>query len=193
VRSPLSSRSRRCALGGSLRDEPAWWCKGVSFALPQVGAPPPRFGPRSSSAFQQKTSIAHWSRSFRIRPAHANHGVRQLARPAGVEPATLGLEGCGPVSEAACVSTGCDDCHADVPRVWSASRSSDANPRALPLPARIALTVDCVRTVPVEGLRSANASRLRRSKPQVFEAFAEPGSIPVRLTIFSSALSDGAK
>ena len=35
---------------------------------------------------------------------------------AGLEPATPGLEGCVPVSEAACVSTGCEDCHADVPR-----------------------------------------------------------------------------
>jgi hypothetical protein len=28
----------------------------------------------------------------------------------------LGLEGCVPVTETACVSTGCEDCHADVPR-----------------------------------------------------------------------------
>ena len=39
-----------------------------------------------------------------------------LVRPAGLEPATLGLEGCVPMSQAACSSTGCEDCHADVPR-----------------------------------------------------------------------------
>ena len=42
--------------------------------------------------------------------------VRKVARPAGIEPATLGLEGCVPVSEAAWGSTGYEDCHADVPR-----------------------------------------------------------------------------
>ena len=41
-----------------------------------------------------------------------------MARPAGLEPATLGLEGCGPVSDAACSSTDCENCHADVPRDW---------------------------------------------------------------------------
>jgi hypothetical protein len=51
------------------------------------------------------------------------------ARPAGLEPATLGLEGCVPLSEAAGSSIGCESCHAEVPRVCRAPcRLGDAEP-----------------------------------------------------------------
>jgi len=44
--------------------------------------------------------------------ADAANSRCEVARPAGLEPATPGLEGCVPVAEAACVSIGCEDCHA---------------------------------------------------------------------------------
>src|SRR5262249_227742 len=49
-------------------------------------------------------------------PFHRLAELRRLAGPGGLEPATLGLEGCVPVSEAGLDSTGCEVCHADVPR-----------------------------------------------------------------------------
>ena len=74
---------------------------------------------------------------------------RKLARPAGLEPATLGLEGCVPVSEAALLSAGYENCHADVPR--GSLLQGEEEVETLPHSSKLALqtfTVPAGRTAP---------------------------------------------
>ena len=124
--------------------------------------------PSACPSGRRLTIVAHERANERQRVSHANgarrrSGARESvsgsprgeaprlrkARPAGLEPATLGLEGCVPVSEAALLSAGYGDCHADVPR--GSLLQGEEEVETLPHSSKLALqtfTVPAGRTTP---------------------------------------------